>query len=92
MLALTSNSLLILVTVAAVASPVIGVIWWHRSVRARRSSIGRDLGRWLFVLLGQGLAILLTFLIVNNEFVFYTSWTDLLGPNVAETTSIRSQG
>ena len=92
MLALTSTSLLVLVTAAMLVSPVIGVIWWSRSVRARRSSIGRDLGRWLFVVLGQLLAITFTFLVVNNEFAFYTSWTDLFGPNVAETTTIRSQG
>ena len=92
MLALTSTSLLVLVTVAMLASSVIGAIWWSRSVRARRSSIVRDLGRWLFVVLGQLLAIAFTFLVVNNEFAFYTSWTDLFGPNVAETTTIRSQG
>lgn len=92
MLALTSTSLLVLVTVAMLASSVIGAIWWSRSVRARQSSVGRDLGRWLFVVLGQLLAIAFTFLVVNNEFAFYTSWTDLFGPNVAETTTIRSQG
>ncbi len=92
MLALTSPVLLVLVTVAMLVIPVIGVIWWSRSVRAGRSSVGRDLGRWLFVVLGQLLAIAFTFLIVNNQFAFYTSWTDLFGPNVAETAKIRSQG
>ena len=92
MLALTSNALLILVAVAAIAWPVIGTVWWHRSVRARRSSVGRTLAGWLFAVVGQLLAIALTFLVVNNEFAFYTSWTDLFGPNVAETTSIRPQG
>lgn len=92
MLALTSTSLLVLVAAAMLACPVIGLIWWSRSVHARRSSLGRDVARWLFVVLGQLLAIAFTFLIVNGEFAFYTSWTDLFGPNVAETTTIRSQG
>lgn len=92
MLGLASTSLLVLVAVATVASPVIGVVWWQRSVHARRSWIAWDLGRWGFVLLGQLLAVLLTFLIVNDTFAFYTSWTDLFGPGSAETSSIRSQG
>ncbi len=91
-LELTSGFLLVLVAGLAVLLPVLGVGLWHRSVRLGRNSAGRNVGRWTGIVLGQVLAVGLTFLVVNNIFSFYTSWDDIFGADSAATSSIKSQG
>ena len=88
---LTSTTLLVVVAVLAAAVPILAVILWRRSVRLRRASAGRTMARWLLLVAGQLLAVALTFLVVNNQYAFYTSWSDLFG---ASTSSARvsSQG
>lgn len=90
-LPLTSALLLVVVALPALTVPVLGAVWWRRSVRSRRSSRARTAGRWLLVVVGQLLAVAVTFLVVNDMFSFYTSWSDLLGPGTG-STAIRSQG
>ena len=48
--------------------------------------------RWLGIVLGQVMAVGVTFLVVNNIFSFYTSWDDVFGADSAATSSITSQG
>jgi hypothetical protein len=91
-LELTSTSLLLAVAALAVLMPVLGVGLWRRSVRLGRNSVGRDVGRWLGIVLGQALAVGVTFLVVNNTFSFYTSWDDIFGADNAATSTITSQG
>jgi hypothetical protein len=91
-LELTSTTLLVLVGTLALLMPVLGVGLWHRSVRLGKDSLGRNVGRWLGIVLGQLLAVGVTFLVVNNIFSFYTSWDDVFGAGIASTSSIKSQG
>lgn len=91
-LELTSTSLLVLVGALAVLMPVLGVGLWHRSVRLGKNSAGRNVGRWVGIVLGQVLAVGVTFLVVNNIFSFYTSWDDVFGADSAASSTIKSQG
>lgn len=91
-LALTSTALVVLTAFLALLLPVVGVGLWHRSVRLGRASAGRNIARWLSIVLGQLLAVGVTFLVVNNTFSFYTSWSDVFGADTARSTVIRSQG
>lgn len=91
-LGLTSGTLLVLVAALAVLVPVLAVAFWHRSVRLRKDSAARNVWRWLGIVVGQLLAVGLTFLVVNNIFSFYTSWDDVFGADSASTSSIKSQG
>lgn len=91
-LELTSRSLLVLVAALAVLMPVLGVRLWHQSVRLGRNSAVRNVGRWAGIVLGQVLAVGVTFLVVNAVFTFYTSWNDVFGPDTVTSSTIRSQG
>jgi S-formylglutathione hydrolase FrmB len=88
MLSLTGTPLFALTLVLAALGPI-GVVWWWR-----RSS-GRiwfsTVRRWASVVLCQLLAVTALFLWVNNQYGFYTSWSDLAGRSGA-TAKIRANG
>jgi enterochelin esterase-like enzyme len=75
-LSLTGIPLLIAAVLFAAAGPLLIAWWWRRSAKTGRLSALRPLGA---VLGCQLLAICALFLWVNNEYGFYTSWSDLFG-------------
>lgn len=76
---LTGWPLVALVGAATVAAPVVAVLVWRRSRDRVGGGVLRTVGRWSAVLGCQVLAVSLTFLVVNNDFGFYSSWGDLFG-------------
>lgn len=85
-MSLTGLPLLLLVGAATLVAPVVtGLVW--RTGRHRRLGV---LGRVAAVLGCQALAVSTTFLAVNRDFVFYSSWGDLLGTS-APTPAIETQ-
>lgn len=79
---LTGQPVFVLSVVLAVALPVlIGILWSRRS--ASKSSgppfVLVVAGRIGVILLAQLLAMTSIFLYVNNQYGFYSSWTDLFG-------------
>lgn len=79
-MSLTGTALLTLVIVLVIAAPI-GVIarWRFTARRGRPHGVKARIGR-LSALLGcQLLAVFLTFLVANNSYGFYHSWTDLTG-------------
>lgn len=93
MLGLTSPSLFTLVVVAAVALPIATVWMWWRDLRGeRRRSTPLDHARRIALLaMCQGLAVLASFLAINNQYGFYTSWADVAGRPV-KPTAITTNG
>ncbi len=73
---LTGEPLLVLAVTLAVLGPVALTVWWRRA--RPRTWLGMA-SRFGAVLLCQILAVGGLFLWVNNQFGFYTSWSDLLG-------------
>ena len=81
---LTGQPVFILSVALAVALPVLIVILWSR--RHSKTSGGLSFvivvaGRIVAVLLAQLMAMTSIFLYVNNQYGFYSSWTDLFGLN-----------
>lgn len=73
---LTGMPLLVVAVVIAGALPALLALWWRRSARTNWLAAVRHLGA---VLLCQVLAASALFLWVNNQYGFYTSWSDLIG-------------
>ena len=73
---LTGGPLKGLLWLLAVGLPVSIVLLWSH-VRGHR--VVRTAQRLALVALAQSLAVLLTFVVVNDHYVFYASWDDLLG-------------
>jgi enterochelin esterase-like enzyme len=85
---LTGTPLLITaIVLAAVAAPFMAW-WWRRQTKASWLAALRPLAA---VLACQLLAISALFLWVNNQYGFYTSWSDLAGRRTEQAT-IRSNG
>lgn len=73
---LTSGALPVLTGALVVGVPVAAVAVWNRVPGPRAV---RAAERLALVVLAQGLAVLLAFVSVNDQYQFYTSWSDLLG-------------
>lgn len=94
MLSLTGRPLFVLMVVLALAVPVITVSLWSRrraGEQARRRALFRIVGRAGLVVTSQILAMSAVFLWVNNQYGFYTSWSDLVG-RPTQTTQIQTNG
>ncbi len=86
-MSLTGLPLLLLVGTLTVAAPLITTWTWRRR-GSRWSSV---LGRVAAVLGCQALAVATTFLAVNRDFVFYASWSDVLGTSAPTTATIQTK-
>lgn len=94
MFSLTGRPLFTIMVVLAVVVPVIAVVVLNRrrfATATRRAVIGQVAGRVGLVLLSQLLAMSATFLWVNNQYGFYTSWADLTGRQ-AQSAQIQTNG
>lgn len=85
-MSLVGLPLLLLVGAATLVAPVVTGLVWRRA-RTRRLGV---VGRVAAVLGCQVLAVAITFLAVNRDFVFYASWGDLLGTS-EPTPAIQTQ-
>ena len=83
MLSLTGNPLLVAAISLAVASPLLLAWWWKYKTKSGSFSALRPLAA---VLACQVLAISALFLWVNNQYGFYTSWSDLFGVRTEGST------
>jgi predicted esterase len=75
-MSLTGVPLLVVAVVLAAALPVLLAWWWHRKAHTSWPAAGAHLS---VVLLCQVLAASALFLWVNDQYGFYTSWSDLIG-------------
>jgi enterochelin esterase-like enzyme len=82
-MSLTGTPLLMLAVLAAVISPALTAVLWSR---VRGVPTVQLLQRLSLVLLCQVSAVLMTALLVNNEFSLYDSWSDLFGQNPVAAT------
>jgi enterochelin esterase-like enzyme len=73
---LTSPATLVVSALLAIAAPVACLLMWNRL--GRRPWL-RVSARATLLLLCQASAVLLVGLLVNNEYAFYTSWSELFG-------------
>jgi enterochelin esterase-like enzyme len=82
---LTSSATLAVGALLAIAAPLACLLLWNRlGPRAWQ----RVSGRTALVLTCQASAVLLVGLLVNRQYVFYTSWSELLGqPALTSTAS-----
>lgn len=86
-MSLTGLPLLLLVGVATLVAPVVTGLTWRRTGSGRAAAVGR-----VAAVLGcQALAISTTFLAVNRDFVFYASWSDLVGTSAPPSAQIQTQ-
>ncbi len=93
MLTLTSRSLFVLVVLFAVLS-LVAVAWLAtrgHTGSARRLVVRRVVPAVLLVLCGQLFAMAALGLKVNDEYLFYTSWSDLTG-HVSQKSPIQAGG
>jgi enterochelin esterase-like enzyme len=88
MLSLTGIPLLIVAVSLAAAAPLLVAWWWRREAKTGWLPALRPFAT---VLACQLLAVSALFLWVNNEYGFYTSWSDLFGVRT-ERVTIRSNG
>jgi len=79
---LTGQPVLMIAVVLAVVTPVVVVVLWSRA-RGRGATLQRRVldvaGRVVVVVLAQVLAMFALFLYVNNDYGFFSSWSDLFG-------------
>jgi enterochelin esterase-like enzyme len=87
-LSLTGIPLLFAAALLAATAPLLVAWWWRRKTKTGWVSGLRPLAA---VLACQLLAISALFVWVNNEYGFYTSWSDLLGVRT-ERATIHSNG
>lgn len=73
---LTSGLFLGLCSLTALTAPVVTVLLWSRVPGGRAARVAARLG---FIVSAQLTAVLLVAAVVNDDFGFYTSWSDLLG-------------
>lgn len=90
---LTGTPLLTLVIVAVLLAPLGVVVRWRMSARRGRP-VGwpAAVGRLLALVSCQLLAVFLTFLVANNSYGFYTSWTDLTGLGTDQPATVSGRG
>ncbi|MGI3782134.1 MAG: alpha/beta hydrolase [Janthinobacterium lividum] len=85
-MSLVGLPLLLLVGAATLVAPVVTGLVWRRGRTRRLGAVAR-----VAAVLGcQALAVSTTFLVVNRDFVFYSSWGDLFG-TTAPTPEIQTQ-
>ncbi|MGZ6804817.1 MAG: alpha/beta hydrolase, partial [Nocardioidaceae bacterium] len=75
-LGLTSSALPVLAGALVLGLPVLAVVVWDRLPGPRAVRAAERLG---LVALAQAMAVLLAFVAVNDQYVFFTSWSDLVG-------------
>lgn len=80
---LTGAPLFAVLAVATVLGPAALVIWLRRRRTSAKNWL-RTLAQFAVVLGCQLLAVMTLFLWVNNQYGFYTSWSDLLGRSSAD--------
>jgi S-formylglutathione hydrolase FrmB len=73
---LLGTPFLALLVTLAVAIPALTVVLWHR---LSRNTLSRLAGRTLLVLACQLTAVVTVAALVNHSFVFFSSWTELIG-------------
>jgi enterochelin esterase-like enzyme len=88
MVSLTGISLLIAAVLLAAVAPLLMAWWWRRRTKTGWLAAIRPLAA---VLACQLLAVSAVFIWVNNEYGFYTSWSDLVGVRTEQAT-IQSNG
>jgi S-formylglutathione hydrolase FrmB len=86
---LTSRGLELLALAASLLAPLALLLLWNR---LRGHKVVQVMQRVSLIGLAQASAVLLVFLAVNNQYVFYASWNDLLGaappaPPIVSTTT-----
>lgn len=92
-MSLTGTPLLVLVIVLMVLAPVLVVVRWRATARrGRPNGAGAGVGRLLALLGCQLTAMVLTFLVANNSYGFYTSWTDLTGFGTDKPPGVSTYG
>lgn len=79
-MALMGTALLVVLVCAAVLIPVATLLLWSR---VRGPGVLRDAVRLLMMGAGQVATVALVAALANNYGQFYTSWSDLLGTNLA---------
>jgi enterochelin esterase-like enzyme len=77
-MSLTGTPLLVVAVLFAVISPALTAIAWSKVRGAPTPQLLQRLGMILFC---QVSAVVMTALLVNNEFSLYDSWSDLFGQN-----------
>src|SRR4051794_14293146 len=90
---LTGTPLFVIIVVLVVVLPVL-VAWRWRStaLQGRPNGAAAGVAR-LGALLGcQLVAVLLTFLVANNSYGFYASWTDMLGLGIDKPAPVSTRG
>lgn len=92
-MSLTGTPLLVLIVVLVMLAPIAVIARWRFAAR-RGGPNGKRIGAGrLLALLGcQVLAVFLTFLIANNSYGFYNSWTDLTGLGSDKPASVSAHG
>jgi S-formylglutathione hydrolase FrmB len=87
---LTSTALVVAVTVLAIAVPALALLTWNR---VHGPVVVRMAQRLSLVVVAQGLAVLMAFLTVNHQYLFFTSWQDLLGtpPTMGGITALNDR-
>lgn len=92
-MSLTGTPLLVLILVLVLLAPI-AVIWRWRAAARRGGPNGKKVGagRVLALVGCQLLAVFLTFLIANNSYGFYNSWTDLAGVGSDKPATISAHG
>jgi enterochelin esterase-like enzyme len=79
---LTSGSLLVLLSGAAVAATLATIMLWPYAASRRTGAV---VARMVMVLTGQVLVIAVFLVFVNGYFGFYSSWSQLIGSGTAQT-------
>jgi hypothetical protein len=78
--------LLVVMAIGAVLGPIGFVVWLRRRPHTTVNKWPRTLAQFGLVLSCQLLAVMTQFLWVNDQYGFYTSWSDLLGRSSVEAT------
>lgn len=87
-MSLTGASLQLTLAIVSVMSPVLFALWLRRRPR---TTWRRSTAQLAVVLLCQLLAVTTLFVWVNNQYGFYTSWSDLAGRSGSSAT-IKTNG
>jgi hypothetical protein len=73
---LTSSTIVVLTALLAVGMPLVALYVWRR---VPGPPVLQAVERLSLFALAQGFAVLLAFLAINDQYLFFTSWQDLLG-------------
>lgn len=83
---LTGGPFMALVAVLAVAAPVVTVVLWSRVRGVAGLRVAQRLG---LLVTCQITAVVLTAVLVNDQFELYGSWDDLVGGDAAQDAQVR---